>query len=104
MENFDNFLFGERVRNLRVSHGLSQSALANTLGITPTQISDIEKGKTSTALKRAVLLATFFSVSLDYLVGLSDSPLGACALSERISALSDNAKERVSGYLDAMGY
>jgi len=44
------------------------------LGVTKTQISDIENAKTSTALEKAVILADFFNVSLDYLVGRSDDP------------------------------
>ena len=42
------------------------------LGVTPTQISDMERGRRTTTLEKAVELADYFGVSLDYLVGRTD--------------------------------
>ena len=39
-----------------------------------TQMSDMENGKTGTTLARLVLLAEFYHVSTDYLLGITDDP------------------------------
>ncbi|HIV17998.1 MAG TPA: helix-turn-helix transcriptional regulator [Candidatus Merdivicinus intestinigallinarum] len=67
-------LFGQRLKGLRLQKGISQTALAKDLGITPTQISDMEKGKTTTSLDRLVLICQILDTSADYLLGLRDTP------------------------------
>ncbi len=67
-------LFGQRVKLLRLQKGMSQVSLAQILGVTPTQVSDMEKGKTSTSLDRLVILCQTLDVSADYLLGLRDTP------------------------------
>ena len=59
---------------LRLQKGMSQVSLAQILGVTPTQVSDMEKGKTSTSLDRLVILCQTLDVSADYLLGLRDTP------------------------------
>jgi transcriptional regulator with XRE-family HTH domain len=71
---FDKIFFGARVRELRTSKKVSQTILATLLGVTKTQISDIENGKTTTSIERLWQLADYFDVSIDYLVGRSDMP------------------------------
>lgn len=66
-------LFGQRVKLLRLQKGLSQASLAQILGVTPTQVSDMEKGKTTTSLDRLVILCQTLDVSADYLLGLRDT-------------------------------
>ena len=39
------------------------------------QISDLENGKTSTSIERLCMLADYFNVSIDYLVGRTDLPI-----------------------------
>ncbi len=67
-------IFASRIKSLRAEKGVSQSALASFLGVTKTQISDIENAKTLTSIERLIALADYFDVSLDYLVGRSDNP------------------------------
>ena len=64
--------FAERLRDLRVERGLKQSALAEALGTTQRRISYWETGKVEPDLISLCKIAEFFSVSLDYLVGLKD--------------------------------
>ena len=71
---FDKANLAERLKSLRKDRGISQEILAEGLGITRTQISDLERGKTTTSIERLVALADYFDVSLDYLVGRSDNP------------------------------
>ena len=64
--------FAERLHDLRVERGLKQSALAEALGTTQRRISYWETGKVEPDLISLCKIAEFFSVSLDYLVGLKD--------------------------------
>ncbi len=66
--------FAERIKMLRRDKKITQSALAELLGVTKTQVSDLENGKTTTSIERLIALADYFDVSLDYLVGRSDDP------------------------------
>ena len=71
---FDIKIFGERLRAAREQKGISQKSVAELLGVTRTQISDIENGKTGTSMARLVTLAEFDHVSTDYLLGITDDP------------------------------
>lgn len=71
---FNNNIFGDRIKTLRKSQGVSQTILGNTIGVTKTQISDIENGKITTRLEKAYLIADYFNVSVDYLLGRTDNP------------------------------
>lgn len=64
--------FGRRLRSLRKQKGESQSVLSDLLGVTVTQISDLENGKTSTTLERLSLICEHYQVSADYLLGWKD--------------------------------
>lgn len=72
---FSKNIFAKRLKTLRKSKKCTQLTLANLLGITRTQISDLENGKTSTSIERLYMLADYFDVSIDYLVGRTDFPL-----------------------------
>lgn len=69
MENFS-----ERLKELRLSRGLTQVELANALNnyISHQAIDFWERGVRDIKLSNAIKLAKFFDVSLDYLAGLSD--------------------------------
>ena len=67
-------LFSKRVKNIRKERNLKQSDIAGPLGVTVAWLSDIERGRRTTTLEKAVELAEFFDVSLDYLVGRTDFP------------------------------
>lgn len=68
-------IFGQRLLLLRKQRpGVTQVDIAKLLDVTPTQISDMENGKTATTLARLCLLCDYFNVSADYLLGRSDTP------------------------------
>lgn len=71
---FDKNIFSSRIKSLRKQNNISQSKLAETLGVSKTQVSDLENAKTTTNLERLFILAELFNVSTDYLLGLSDDP------------------------------
>ena len=59
-----NVLFGENVRNRRLSLRLSQEALANIAGIDRTYLPDIEKGKRNVSLVVANKIAKALELRL----------------------------------------
>lgn len=65
--------FTERLKVLRAKKNMSQTALANELGINQGQvISFYETGSRTPDLEMLIKIANYFNVSTDYLLGLSD--------------------------------
>ena len=67
-------LLKERACALRKAAGLNQQELGEVLGLTQTAISAIESGKRGTSIEKLVMLAEYFHVSTDYLLGITDDP------------------------------
>jgi repressor LexA len=61
--------FGERLKELRERAGLSQDALASELNKSKSLISMYESGKRIPPYETQELIADFFNVGLDYLMG-----------------------------------
>lgn len=62
----------ERIRDLREDHDLTQSEMAELLGVKQTTYSKYELGKILVPIDILIRLADFYQVSLDYLVGRSE--------------------------------
>lgn len=71
---FDQSLFGQRLLEIRIASGEKQPALAEVLGVSVTQISELENGKKGTTLPKFTLICEHYNVSADYLLGLTDEP------------------------------
>ena len=67
-------LFSTRLYELRKNHNISQPVLGEAVGLSKQTINDIEKGRSKTTIDKAILLADYFNVSLDYLTGRTDEP------------------------------
>lgn len=67
-------MFSERLSQLRKSKGLSMLQLGEILGVSDEAVRLMERGKRSPSFEVLLSVAEFFSVSVDYLVGLSDVP------------------------------
>jgi len=63
--------FSENLKSLRAKHKLSQKQVGEAIGVTKQTINDMEQGRSKTTLDRAIALADYFNVSLDYLTGRS---------------------------------
>ena len=63
-----------RLRELREGKNLTQAAVADCLMCDQSLYSKYERGLRPLPLDAAVRLAQYYSVSIDYLVGLSDTP------------------------------
>ena len=64
--------FKERLYELRKEKQLSQASLAKEIGVTQKAIDFWEKGINEPKATYIVLLAKYFYVSCDYLLGLED--------------------------------
>lgn len=66
--------FSENLKSLRIAQNLKQSDIAKLIYVTVAQISDIERGRSTTSIDKLYILADFFNVSTDYLLGRTDNP------------------------------
>ena len=66
--------YAERLKALREDHDLTQTDVAKILGTTYQYYSTYEAGKRELPFSRAIELARYYNVSLDYLAGLIDTP------------------------------
>ena len=66
--------FSERVKELRLKNHMTQVALGKILGVRQDAISTYENGKFYPEVRNLLILADYFGVSLDYLVGRTDNP------------------------------
>ena len=69
---FEKEIFGARLTKLRAEKGITTSALGRVIGVSSTQMGDMEKGRTTTSMARLYMLCQYFGVSADYLLGLKD--------------------------------
>ena len=70
---FDPQVFAERLRELRTEKGVGQNKLAADLGLSNASISYWENEKQEPTASAIVKLASYFDVSTDYLLGVSDN-------------------------------
>ena len=65
-------LFAERLKELRAERGLSILALGKAIDVSDATICRWENGISDIKSDQLVLLAHYFGVSCDYLLGLTD--------------------------------
>lgn len=65
-------IIGERLEELRKDKGLSQTELADALGVKPNTISAYEREASGPSDEIKVKIAKLFNVSIDYLLGIID--------------------------------
>ena len=61
-------MYGEIIKNLRLSYNLSQVQLANELNVSKQTISNWENNNILPSIEMLIKLSLFFSVSTDYLL------------------------------------
>ena len=65
-------MYYKRIRELREDHDKTQKDIALILNTTQQHYSRIEKGQTEITADRVVILAKYYNVSTDYILGLSE--------------------------------
>lgn len=64
--------FGQRLKELRKRKGLYQEDIALILGVTRQAISQYERGEREPGIEILEILADFFNVDMNYLLGKED--------------------------------
>jgi len=65
-------IFAERIRDLRMEHGLTQEEVGKIIGVKRYAVYSYEKGRACPEMKGLVALADYFEVSTDYLLGRTE--------------------------------
>ena len=64
--------YAERIRALRQDHDLTQTQLADMLGVAQTTYSQYELEKRPMPIDYLIALCKFYNVSADYMLGFTD--------------------------------
>ena len=72
MKTFEINVMAERLKSLRAEKNIGQNLLAKDLQISNASISYWENGKQEPSAQAIYKLATYFGVSADYILGLTD--------------------------------
>lgn len=64
----------ERLKDMREDHDLTQNDIAQLLKTTRQQVSKWENGTQMMGVDKYIILAHYYNVSADYLLGLTDTP------------------------------
>jgi len=78
----------QRIRDLREDSDKKQSDIAHYLNTTTQYYSRYEHGEAEIPFERAILLAKYYNVSLDYIAGLTNNKRGLAS-----SDLSDSEQQ-----------
>lgn len=92
----------ERIKELRLENGWSQTDLAVRVEVTQQTIADWEKGK-KPSIDKLILLARAFNASVDFLLGLTDKKgivLSVNELKERHPEIADKLDALEVDYLN----
>ena len=63
-----------RLKELRKKKGISQLRLATDLNTTQNTISRYETGEREPGIEELIMIADYFNVSVDYLIGRTENP------------------------------
>ena len=100
-----------RLRDLREDKDLKQKDIADLLQTSSNYYGDYENGKRDIPFERAIALAEFYGVSLDYIAGRTNDKKGLLKselsdfdneLLKKIHALSDEQRGIILGRIEAM--
>ena len=68
-------LFGDILKNLRFKNKVSQKKLGEYLGVTKATISNWENHKGQAVGDQLIMIAKYFGVTVDYLLGFKDEEI-----------------------------
>ena len=81
-----------RIRELREKRGMNQEALARFIGVSQQTISKVERNTDALGVDLLIEISDFFSVTTDYLLGLSDE--------KRNLFLENRVNRKIDSYYD----
>lgn len=75
MKQFNTIDFGNKLTDLRIEKGETQSDIKTMLGYNKhQQVSYLENGTRSPSVEQIIKISQYYNVSADYLLGLTDAP------------------------------
>ena len=86
----------KKIRQLRAGRDLSQTALAQRLGVSKSVVSSYENGIHLPPYDVLIQIARIFGVSTDYLLGMT------CNRSVNVDGLTDTQVEAVASIVDEL--
>lgn len=91
--------YGTLIKDLRIKNGLTQNQVAESLGVTPGYISNVENNRTAMSLRILTYYARLVGCSLDSLVGELEPEYSETALDRElyraITKLDSKTKEKL---------
>ena len=91
--------YGAKIKELRIQNNLTQNQVAESLGVTPGYISNVENNRTAMSLRILMYYARLIGCSLDSLVGELEPEYTETALDrelhEAILKLDHDIKEKL---------
>ena len=100
-------MIGERLQELRKDKGVSQAEIAELLGVTHYTISSYECDRSDPDDNLKIILAKYFDVSVDYLLGLIDEPYSFDRASNTIfipDDFNDTEIQDIKNYINYIAY
>ena len=98
--------YGSLIKNLRQKMGLTQNQVADSLGVTPGYISNVENNRTAMSLRILTYYARLTGCSLDSLVGELDPEYSETAIDRKlyqnIIKLDVETKEKLLKIIDIL--
>lgn len=76
--------YGSLIKNLRQKMGLTQNQVADSLGVTPGYISNVENNRTAMSLRILTYYARLTGCSLDSLIGELDPEYSETAIDRKL--------------------
>jgi len=90
---------GQRIKKLRKQNHMTQTDLAQTLGVTKGTVSTWETNSRNPGFETLMKMCDMFSVNLDYLMGRSDDPTPSEMTDEEKDSLArDTVSEELTEY------
>lgn len=89
--------YGTLIKELRIKNGLTQNQVAESLGVTPGYISNVENNRTAMSLRILTYYAQLVGCSLDSLVGELEPEYSETALDRELyqAVIKLDAKTKV---------
>lgn len=90
------FAISDRIKNLREMNGMTQTELANKLGISRGAVNSWEMSLSTPTVANIVHLSKIFHISTDFLLGITDS------VYVDISMLDDEEQKAVMNIVECL--
>ncbi len=68
-----DFKYIKRIRDLREDHDKTQQEIADVLGTSQTMYARYERGANELPIHHLLMLCSYYKVSADYILGLTDN-------------------------------